>query len=118
MQNDEKKVKKSFFQGMKAELKKVIWPTGKQTVKSTFVTIGFVLLISAVLIVLNLFFSFLSTQWYGLILGNDDDIKINQVISGDVSGENALTDISGEVSVQSGETEPTTTSGENASIVE
>ena len=52
MQNEDKKVKGSFFQNMKAELKRVIWPTGKQTVKATFVTIAFVLLISAILIVL------------------------------------------------------------------
>ena len=125
MQNDEKKVKKSFFQGMKAELKKVIWPTGKQTVKSTFVTIGFVLLISAVLIVLNLFFSFLSTQWYGLILGENehthDHTNINQVISGDASGENTVTDVSGEASgenIESEETESVEVSGEDTSIVE
>jgi preprotein translocase SecE subunit len=96
MQNEDKKVKKSFFQNMKAELKKVIWPTGKQTVKSTFVTIAFVLLISAILIVLNLFFNFLSDRWYGLILGRDT--KIEQNVSGDASGESAGGTLSGEVS--------------------
>ena len=50
---EENKNKKSFHQGMKAELKKVIWPTGNQVVKSTFATIGFVLLISVILIVFN-----------------------------------------------------------------
>lgn len=115
MQNEEKKVKKSFFQNMKAELKKVIWPTGKQTVKSTFITIGFVLLISAVLIVLNYFFNFLSSSWYNLILGDDKKQNIIQnisgdvleelingasgeeVISGDLSGEKEVIDVSGEV---------------------
>lgn len=100
MQNDDKKVKRGFFQNMKAELKKVIWPTGKQTVKSTFVTIAFVLLISAILIVLNLFFNFLSDRWYDLILGRDT--KIEQNVSGDASGDASgeLTDgtLSGEVS--------------------
>ena len=48
MQNEEKKVNKSFAQNTKSELKKVIWPTGKQTMKSTAVTIGFVLLISVI----------------------------------------------------------------------
>ena len=96
MQNDDKKVKRGFFQNMKAELKKVIWPTGKQTVKSTFVTIAFVLLISAILIVLNLFFNFLSDRWYGLILGKDT--KIEQNVSGDVSGELIDESLSGDVS--------------------
>lgn len=84
MQKEEKKVKKSFFQGMKQELKKVIWPTGKQTMKSTLVTIVFVLLISAVLIVLNLFFNFLSKKWVNFILGKEEEKIIE---SGDVSGD-------------------------------
>lgn len=96
MQNEDKKVKGSFFQNMKAELKRVIWPTGKQTVKATFVTIAFVLLISAILIVLNLFFNFLSDRWYGLILGKDT--KIEQNVSGDVSGELIDESLSGDVS--------------------
>ena len=57
MQNEEKKVNKSFAQNTKSELKKVIWPTGKQTMKSTAVTIGFVLLISVILVVLNIAFA-------------------------------------------------------------
>lgn len=96
MQNEDKKVKRSFFQNMKAELKKVIWPTGKQTIRSTFVTIAFVLLISAILIVLNLFFNFLSDRWYALILGRDT--KIQQNVSGDASGELIDGTLSGEVS--------------------
>lgn len=108
MQNEDKKVKRSFFKNMKAELKKVIWPTGKQTVKSTFVTIAFVLLISVILIVLNLFFNFLSDRWYALILGKDAELEQNvsgdpyaglldEYTSGDVSGELASGETSGEI---------------------
>ena len=49
----EEKNKRHFFKDFKAELKKVIWPTGKQVVKSTFATISFVLLISVILVALN-----------------------------------------------------------------
>ena len=111
MQENDKKSLNSEIT-MKSELKKVIWPTGKQTAKNTAVTIAFVLLITVILVVLNLFFDFLSETYYGASLGKDD-VKNDQVIlSGDdISGE--LADIikdltSGEESGEiSGETEPT-----------
>lgn len=64
----ENKPKKSFLQNMKAELKKVVWPSGKQVAKSTTVTIGFVLIIAIVLAVLNLGFDKLSNLWWSLII--------------------------------------------------
>ena len=107
MQNEEKKVKKSFVQNTKSELKKVIWPTGKQTIKSTAVTIGFVLLISVILVVLNIAFDFLSNKVYDAMLGTNKDKNVVDVISGDVSGE-VSGEISGEISgevVTSGDAE-------------
>ena len=114
MQEDKNGNKKGFLKGMKAELKKVIWPTFNQTVKSTFVTIAFVLLISVVLIVLNLIFGELNSLWIGS-LTNQDIIKNNLAdivsgdnnLSGDVSGD-ILDDISGDISVDlpSGEVTP------------
>ena len=96
MQNDENKVKKSFFQGMKSELKKVVWPSARQTAKNTLVTIVFVLLISIVLMVSNFVFDSLSKGYYNLILGrNNDNSSNNQLVSGEV--------ISGEVIEESGE---------------
>ena len=111
MQNNDKKSLNSEIT-MKSELKKVIWPTGKQTAKSTAVTIAFVLLISLILIVLNLIFDFISEKYYGFIL-KDDEVKNNEIIlSGDdISGDLAEMlkdymsgDKSGEIS---GEAEPT-----------
>ena len=65
MQNEEKKLNKGLAQTTtRNELKKVIWPTGKQTMKSTAVTIGFVFLISVILVVLNIAFDFLSNGVY------------------------------------------------------
>lgn len=90
MQNEENKVKKSFFQGVKSELKKVVWPTARQTSKNTLVTIVFVLLISIILGLLNLLFNFVSSAWYDLILGKNktNNARVNQVvISGELSGE-------------------------------
>ena len=112
MQNNDKKSLNSEIT-MKSELKKVIWPTGKQTAKSTAITIAFVLLISLILIVLNLFFDFISEKYYGFILKDDSKVQSNGVIlSGDdISGDLAemLKDyMSGEKSGEiSGETETT-----------
>lgn len=64
----ENKVKKGFFQSMKAELKKVLWPSAKQTTKSTAATIAFVLLIAAILIVLNIAFQWVDSLWWDLII--------------------------------------------------
>ncbi len=101
MQED-KNVKKS---GMRSELKKVIWPTAKQTTRSTFVTIAFVLIISVALIVLNLVFGELNKLWIKSLPGN------NTFVDRGVSGEtnNTVTP------TLSGETQGTTTSGENVS---
>lgn len=88
---EENKVKKSFRQNMKAELKKVTWPTGKQVVKSTFATISFVLLISIILVALNYVFGFINEKWFDLVLGSDETpIQQNQSVvvnSGDISGD-------------------------------
>lgn len=107
---EENKVKKSFHQNMKAELKKVIWPTGKQVSRNTFATISFVLLISIILVALNYAFSFINTKWFDLVLGRDNNEgQQNEAIvgtSGDVSGDiNLLEGISGEI--ESGENNAT-----------
>lgn len=64
----ENKPKRSFIKNMKAELKKVVWPSSKQVTKSTFATISFVLLIAIILAVLNLGFNELSNLWWKLII--------------------------------------------------
>ena len=107
---DENKNQKSFYQGMKAELKKVIWPTGKQVVKSTFATIGFVLLISVILVALNYVFSFLNTKWFDLVLGNnnnDNKQQIEQII------DNAGDGLSGDIINSGDEANAGIISGEN-----
>ena len=67
MPETEKKAKKrGFFSSMSAELKKVIWPSKAQVAKNTATTIAFVLLIAVTLIVLNLFFEWVSSTWWAM----------------------------------------------------
>ena len=59
--------KGSFFSNMMAELKKVIWPTGQQTAKSTGTVIFFVLIITFILVVLNLCFEQINAAYWNFI---------------------------------------------------
>ena len=49
---------------MFAELKKVVWPTGDQTAKSTGTVIIFVLIVSAILVILNFAFQWLNNFYW------------------------------------------------------
>ncbi len=49
----ETKNKKHFLKDFKAELKKVIWPTKKQTAKNTIAVIFLVILVSVIVVVLD-----------------------------------------------------------------
>ena len=96
MSDDKNVKKKGFWKGMKSELKKVIWPTGEQTVKSTFATISFVIMVSLVLIVFNLCFNWLSNLWIRS-LSHEDEVINNIAISGDTIVDEENNAISGEV---------------------
>ncbi len=52
----ESKNKKSFFKGLKAELKKVSWPTPKQLVNNTVAVITIVLITALIVFVLDFTF--------------------------------------------------------------
>ena len=58
--NKDNKNKKSFFKGLKAELKKVIWPTPKQLVNNTIAVITIVLITTLIVFVLDLAFESLN----------------------------------------------------------
>ena len=49
----EAKQKNSYFKEMKAELKKVVWPTPKELFNNTVAVIGFVLIIAIIVFVLD-----------------------------------------------------------------
>ena len=62
--NKDNKNKKSFFKGLKAELKKVIWPTPKQLLNNTVAVITIVLITAVIVFVLDLAFE--SLNKYGI----------------------------------------------------
>ena len=62
--NKDNKNKKSFFKGLKADLKKVIWPTPKQLVNNTIAVITIVLITTLIVFVLDLAFE--SLNKYGI----------------------------------------------------
>ena len=55
---DNNKQKRHYFKDMKAELKKVIWPTAKQTANNTVAVVVFTLAIALIVFVLDLVFDF------------------------------------------------------------
>ena len=56
----EKKQKSHYFKDMKAELKKVIWPSSKQTANNTMAVIVFTLVAALIVFVLDLCFDSLN----------------------------------------------------------
>lgn len=68
MAKNEKDVKKqknsSYFKEMKAELKKVVWPTPKELFDNTVAVIAFVLIIAIIVFVLDICFD--SLNKYGI----------------------------------------------------
>lgn len=61
----EKKQKNtSYFKEMKAELKKVVWPTPKELLNNTAAVIGFVIIIAVIVFILDLCFD--NVNKYGI----------------------------------------------------
>lgn len=60
----EKKQNSHYFKDMKAELKKVIWPSSKQTVNNTIAVIVFTLVAAVIVFVLDICFD--SINKYGI----------------------------------------------------
>lgn len=52
------KQKRRYFKDMKAELKKVIWPSAKQTANNTIAVIAFTLVIALIVFALDFVFDF------------------------------------------------------------
>ena len=68
MAKKEKQIKennKHYFKEMKAELKKVVWPTPKQLVNNTVAVIAFVLIFAIIVFVLDVCFD--SINKYGIL---------------------------------------------------
>ena len=83
----EKKQSSHYFKDMKAELKKVIWPSGKQTVNNTMAVIVFTLVAAVIVFVLDLCFD--SINKYGVTPLQQ---KIQSSYSASHPAENTTTD--------------------------
>ena len=91
MAKKDKKVKENnnhYFKEMKAELKKVVWPTPKQLFNNTVAVIAFVLIFAIIVFVLDVCFD--SINKYGIL-------KLQQKVqssfsSSDESAENETTE--------------------------
>jgi len=81
------KNKRHFFKDFKAELKKVIWPTPKQLVKSTMAVIFIVIVTAALVFVLDVVFETLNTKGINTLKSS---IR-NSVSSNEVVEENTVT---------------------------
>ena len=56
----EKKQKKSWFKGLKAEFKKIIWPDKKTLAKQTFAVTVFSIVLGAIIAVIDALLQYLS----------------------------------------------------------
>ncbi len=84
-----KKQKGHYFKDMKAELKKVIWPTPKQLASNTMAVIVFTLILAAIVLVLDLCFDAVSK--YG-ITAAQEKLQSSYSNSAEESGENTNSD--------------------------
>ena len=91
-----KKKKKNFFKSVKAELKKVIWPTPKQLLNNTLAVIVSVVIVGVIVFLLDLCFEKINT--FGI-----DKLK-TVVQSSQNEEENTLSNSTTENNVNSNET--------------
>lgn len=58
---------KGFLKDMRSELKKVVWPTGKQTVNNVLWVIGLVAVVAAIVLLADLVLNSADTKLWELI---------------------------------------------------
>ncbi|MEG0073335.1 MAG: preprotein translocase subunit SecE [Clostridia bacterium] len=58
---------KGFAKSMKAELKKVVWPTKEQVIKNTTMVVALVVVVAAVVLGVDLILKTLDTQLWSFI---------------------------------------------------
>ena len=95
--NKEKK-NNNFFKELKAELKKVSWPTPKKLVNNTSAVISIVLIVAAIVFVLDVCFENLNEfaigTLKGLVSSNTEEVQENEnvVDAENVEQENVSTE--------------------------
>lgn len=75
------KNKRHFFKDFKAELKKVIWPTPKQLVKSTMAVVFIVIVTAALVFVLDVVFETLNSKGINALKSNiRNSVSVNETV--------------------------------------
>ena len=82
---DNNKQKRHYFKDMKAELKKVIWPTAKQTANNTVAVVVFTLAIALIVFVLDLVFDFANKNG---VVALQEKVKSSYSASNTTEGNN------------------------------
>ena len=105
---DSKKDKRHFFKDVKAELKKVIWPTPKQLLNNTIAVIVSVIIVGVIVFLLDLCFEKINT--FGI-----EKLKTVVQSSQNEETENALSDTTTENNtVENSDTDNTQENIENS----
>ena len=91
VKESKKKEKRHFFKDVKAELKKVSWPTPKQLFNNTVAVIVIVLIIGAIVFLLDLCFEQLNSrgieQLKAIVQSDDTDLVVENVESNTTANE-------------------------------
>ena len=75
------KNKRHFFKDFKAELKKVIWPTPKQLIKSTMAVVFIVVVTAVIVFVLDVVFETINSKGINALKSSiKNSVSVNQVI--------------------------------------
>ena len=85
----ENKNKKSFFKGLKAELKKVNWPTPKQLVNNTVAVITIVLITALIVFVLDFTFEAINKNGIDKIKESVRSLNASENATNETNTENA-----------------------------
>ena len=90
---DSKKDKRHFFKDVKAELKKVIWPTPKQLLNNTLAVIASVLIVGVIVFLLDLCFEKINT--FGIeklktVVQSSQNEEADNVIANDTTEDNVV----------------------------
>lgn len=90
---DSKKDKRHFFKDVKAELKKVIWPTPKQLLNNTLAVIVSVIIVGVIVFLLDLCFEKINT--FGIeklktVVQSSQNEEADNVIANDTTEDNVV----------------------------
>ena len=103
------KQKRHYFKDMKAELKKVIWPTAKQTANNTVAVIVFTLSLALIVFVLDVVFDFANKKGV---------VALQEKVKSSFSASNTTEESTDENSTSEEDSKTENSTEENATNVE